>query len=117
MAKSFTTRQARRSARCVWGPIDFLPAGRANAEGSWVGRVVMTAPVEHPAVIRFISEDPNLLPTPDPLTVPAAKISATFRGTANSGPTPSSTEIVVVFVNAVGHVSTAAVNIEMLSLS
>jgi hypothetical protein len=78
----------------------------------------MTAPVEHPAVIRFISEDPSLLPTPDPVTVPAGKISATFRGTANSGPTPSNTGIVVgVFVNAVGDVSTAAVNIEVLSLS
>jgi hypothetical protein len=77
----------------------------------------MTAPVEHPAVIRFISEDPSLLPTPDPVTVAAGKISATFRGTANSGPIPSSTGIVVVFVNAIGQVSTAAVNREVLSLS
>jgi hypothetical protein len=99
-------------------PIDFLPAGRANAEGSWMGRVVMTAPVEHPALIRFISEDVSLLPTPDPVTVPAGKISVTFKGAANSGPTPSSTGIVVgVFVNAIGHVSTAAVRIEVLSLS
>jgi hypothetical protein len=99
-------------------PIDFLPAGRANAEGSWVGRVVMTAPVEHPAVIRFISENPSLLPTPDPVTVPAGEISMTFRGTANSGPTPSSIGIIVgVFVNPVGHASTAAVRIEVLSLS
>jgi hypothetical protein len=82
-------------------PIDFLPAGRANVERFWVGRVVMTAPVEHPAAIRFIPEDPSLLPTPDPVTVPADKISATFRRTANSGPIPSSAGIVVgMFVNA-----------------
>ena len=42
---------------------------------------------------------------------------APASGTANSGPTPSNTEIVVVFVNAVGYVSTATMSIEVLSLS